>query len=174
MSEIWKDIKGFEGIYQVSNLGRVRTPYLRNGWGTFNKERIITGYDNGNGYRAVHLCKCKKRFVRYIHRLVAEAFCEKRPGCNYINHLDHNRGNNAWTNLEWCTQEENVRYSAELMRKPKENCKKSSTGEKYITLRENRYRVQVHSNRKYYCDRSFNTLEEAIAYRDAVLKRRTA
>lgn len=174
MNEIWADIKGFEGLYQVSNLGRVRTPYLRNGWGTFIKERIFVGFNNGSGYRCVHLWKDKKRHVRYVHRLVAEAFCEKRAGCNYINHLDHNRENNVWTNLEWCTQAENVRYSAELMRKPKENCKKSSTGEKYITLRKNRYRVRVHSNRKYYCDRSFNTLEEAIAYRDAVLKRRTA
>lgn len=174
MNEIWKDIEGFEGLYQVSNLGRVRTHYLRNGWGTFSKEHIFTGYDNGHGYIAVHLRKDKKRYARYIHRLVAEAFCEKRPGCNYINHLDHDRGNNVWTNLEWCTQEDNVRYSSELMRKPKETSRKTSTGEKYIYRKKHRYRVSIHSNKKFLCDRSFPSLEEAIAYRDSFINGRPA
>ena len=174
MKEIWADIKDFEGLYQVSNLGRIRTPYLRNGWGTFVKERILVGCDNGNGYLCVNLYKGKKRHVRYVHRLVAEAFCEKRQGCNQVNHLDYDRGNNVWTNLEWCTQAENNKYSAERMKGVKSNCKKSITGEKYITMKNKRFRVQVHSGNHYLCDRLFPTLEDAISYRDELLKRRMA
>lgn len=169
MSEIWADIKGFEGLYQVSNLGRVRTPCLRNGWGTFIKERIFVGWDNGNGYRCIHLWKDKKRYVRYIHRLVAEAFCERPPGCNVINHLDYDKTNNVWTNLQWCTQGDNVRYSAERMRHPRP-WTKAKTGEKGIYKRNGRYRVVV--NRKEYPSRP--TLEEAIAYRNAIIAGETA
>lgn len=164
MNEIWADIKGFEGFYQVSNFGRVKSLEMRNGCGTFPKERILTATDNGNGYLCVHLQLNNKRSPRYVHRLVAEAFCEKAPGCNVINHLDYDKKNNVWTNLQWCTQGDNVRYSAERMRHPRP-WTKAKTGEKGIYKRKGRYRIVV--NKKEYPSRP--TLEEAIAYRNAII-----
>lgn len=165
MQEIWANIEGFEGLYQVSNLGRVKSLKLRNGWGSFNIERILTSTDNGHGYLVVHLTRDKKMSPRYVHRLVAEAFCEKRAGCAYINHIDFDTKNNVSTNLEWCTQRENVAYSAERMRKPKKKSKPTETGEKGIYKRGDRYRVVVH--KKEYPTQA--TLEAAIAFRDQIM-----
>ena len=164
MNEIWKDIDGYDGQYQVSNLGRVKSTSLINGCGTFKRDLIISQTDNGHGYLIVQLHKEGKRRPRYVHRLVAEAFCEKRDGCFCVNHLDYNKKNNLWTNLEWCTTKENVQYSAERMKHPK-NGTKAKTGEKGIYKRRGKYRVVV--NGKEY--KPQNTIEEAVALRDAIL-----
>ena len=72
--EIWKDIKNYEGLYQVSNIGRVRSLYTTQ-FGVLHKRiRILTPTDNGNGYLIISLSKNKKRKKKYIHRFVAEAF----------------------------------------------------------------------------------------------------
>lgn len=171
--EIWKDIKGFEGFYQVSNRGNVRSlKCRRNLWrdgervtGVVHRVKNMTPSDNGKGYLVVNLKENNKRTVRYVHRLVAEHFLEKPEGKDVVNHLDYNIKNNSVDNLEWTTQKQNVRYSIPNMKHPRENCKPTNTGEKYITCRI------VNGNKIYRVkgNRTFRTLEDAIKYRNEVL-----
>lgn len=109
MDEIWKDIEGYDGLYQVSNLGRVKTFQ-------FNKGRIMKGYKTPLGYMMVCLRKNGTPTKEFVHRLVAKTFIENPEDKPYVNHLDCNPSNNVVTNLEWCTQGENVRYCAKLGR----------------------------------------------------------
>ena len=95
--EIWKDIIGYEGYYQVSNLGRIKN---------INTNRILTGDTNNIGYRRVTLYTPeKKRF--FILRLVALHFCEGYQEDLVVNHKDGNKLNNCADNLEWVTHSEN-------------------------------------------------------------------
>jgi NUMOD4 motif. len=173
VQEIWKDISGYEGRYRVSNYGNVRSlPYSveqTSRWGTLVSRRcpgsLMTPTGNGNGYLIVGLRKNAKRRSHYVHRLVAAAFIHQKHGCNYINHLDYNKDNNAVWNLEWTTQRENVLHSVERMRKPRKTHKKSSTGEKYIYQRNGKYRLSLPCG----LDVTFNTINEAIERRRVVL-----
>lgn len=176
--EIWKDIRGYEGLYQVSNLGRVKSVARRvcnhpSGSTRQMQEHFITPTDNGNGYKIVGLRSDHKRQNKYVHRLVAEHFLENPQGKNYVNHIDFDKSNNRASNLEWCSQKENVQHSSSHMRHPKSVCKTSNTGEKYISARKDRrqnirYRVFIVSERK---ERSFGTLAEAIQYRNEVMQK---
>lgn len=176
--EIWKDIIGYEGIYQVSNLGRVKSVERRvrnhkSGSTRLQKEQIITPTDNGNGYKIVCLRSKTNRKNKYVHRLVAEHFLDNPLGKGYVNHIDYDKSNNVVTNLEWCTVSENVAHSVEHMRKPKQNSKLPTTKEKYICRRIEhgkhiRYRVSI---RKFGVDRSFKSLEEAIQFRNEVMQK---
>lgn len=100
MNEIWKDIKGYEGKYQVSNLGRV-----------VNLERNteMKAIVRSNGYLSVNLTKNGKCKTLSVHRLIAEAFIPNLQGLPCVNHIDENKCNNTITNLEWCTYQENTR-----------------------------------------------------------------
>lgn len=103
--EIWIDIKGYEGIYQVSSYGNVRS--LK-----YDKCRILKPFNCG-GYYNVDLCKNCVEDYRRIHRLVAEAFIENDDKNNktYINHIDGNKHNNHISNLEWCTASYNTKHA---------------------------------------------------------------
>lgn len=116
--EIWKPIKGYEGTYDVSNLGRVRArerKSIRRSDGRVNilPETILKGSFCGSNrlYVRVGLCKNYKTKTFLVHRLVAEAFLSKEDGEDYINHLDNNPSNNCAENLEWCTQSHNIQYA---------------------------------------------------------------
>lgn len=100
--EIWKDIEGYEGLYQVSNLGRVKS--LKR---LHTKERIISHFLNHGGYARVNLWKDNKSKKYSVHRLVAEAFVPNPDRKPQVNHIDENKQNNHADNLEWCTQLEN-------------------------------------------------------------------
>ena len=105
--EIWKDIQGYEGLYMVSNLGRVKSlNYHRTG-----KERIMKPSDNGHGYLFVVLCKDGKDKNCRINRLVAQAFLPNPNNLPEVNHKDENPKNNRVENLEWCSRQYNVDYS---------------------------------------------------------------
>lgn len=110
MNEIWKDINGYEGLYQVSNLGRVKRlrkqVNYRHGK-RFINEKIMKIKNNGNGYMLVSLTKQKIPKNKYVHRLVAESFIPNLNNKKYINHLDGIKSNNTLENLEWCTQSDN-------------------------------------------------------------------
>lgn len=113
MEEIWKDIEGFEGLYQVSNWGRVyslggRTMGRMNNRYK-NKPRIIKSYMR-NGYEHVLLKKEGKQFHYKIHRLVAIAFIPNPNNYPFVNHKDENKLNNNVENLEWCTAKYNLNY----------------------------------------------------------------
>lgn len=115
MIEIWKDIEGYEGIYQISSHGRVRSLDRENyaGNNSFRKikGKILKLQDNGKGYLIKILWNKSKYEARYIHRLVAEAFIENPNGYSQINHIDEDKYNNYLNNLEWCTHAYNQEYS---------------------------------------------------------------
>lgn len=98
--EMWRDIVGYEGIYQVSNKGRIR-----------NKHGRIRKTGNLNGYKTINLYKNNKGKTRYVHRIVAQAFINNYDEKLDVNHIDFNRANNNVKNLECVTRGENFRYS---------------------------------------------------------------
>lgn len=106
MEEIWKDVEEYEGLYQVSNLGNVRSlNYGRTGKVKILKSAIVSGYPS------VQLFKNGIAKNHYVHRLVANAFVEGYFEGALVNHIDENKQNNIWTNLEWCTHQYNIQYS---------------------------------------------------------------
>lgn len=105
MIEEWKDIEGYEELYQVSNLGRVRS--LGNGSSNVSKERIMKPYKEKKGYLRVRLCKNGKYKHFLIHRLVANAFIPNPNNKPFIDHIDTNPSNNKVDNLRWVTNKEN-------------------------------------------------------------------
>lgn len=115
MEEIWKDIQGYNGIYQVSNIGRVRSLdriiTYSNGVRVNTKGKILNGYKKKNGYLQVDLYKNNVKKKYYIHRLVLMAFspCENMQELE-VNHKDENKENNALDNLEWCKHKYNCDY----------------------------------------------------------------
>jgi len=98
--EIWKEIKDYEGLYWVSNLGQVK-----------NKKGKILIPEIRSGYYSVNLCKNGKRVHFRIHRLVAEAFINNPKKLPQVNHKDENKLNNQAENLEWCDNTYNSHYS---------------------------------------------------------------
>lgn len=113
--EKWKTIDGYEGIYQVSNQGRVKSlsrkvPHARHGFVSV-KEKILKPDTNHDGYARVGLCKEGLNSTHKVHRLVATAFLQKKDDGNVVNHIDGNKSNNSVKNLEWVTQSENVLHS---------------------------------------------------------------
>lgn len=103
--EIWKSIDGFEGLYEVSNLGRIKS--IR-----FKKHKIMKPQLNNCGYAIAHLRKHNKLYQLLVHRLVAFAFVKNTNPEKFIeiNHLDECKTNNAAANLEWCSHEYNINY----------------------------------------------------------------
>lgn len=170
--EIWKDIPGYEGLYQVSNLGRIKSmkryTKIPNAI-RIEKEKILK-LGKRNGYYVINLCKKNKRKSYQVHRLVAQAFIQNPKNKPYINHIDYDPTNNKVKNLEWCTQKENVEWSKCHMC-GRRNVNYSNTKERYITYRKstNRYRITI--DKKEY--KSCKTLEEAIKKRDEILNGKT-
>ena len=100
--EIWKDIAGYEGKYQVSNLGRVKSLW---------KNKLMCPRANKLGYYQIYLYSDSKTRKMYsVHRLVATAFIDNSDNLPLVNHKDENPSNNCVENLEWCTNKYNVCY----------------------------------------------------------------
>lgn len=114
MNEIWKDVVGYEGLYQVSNLGRVKSLPKYDRLGRFHPEKIKSQVDNGNGYIVVNLKHNGKQKMRTVHSLVAEAFIPNPNNYSEINHIDGNKSNNELQNLEFCTRSFNVIHAIKL------------------------------------------------------------
>lgn len=105
--EIWKDIYGFEGRYQVSSWGRVRNAITK---------CIIKPYSNEKGYLKIGLTKDGKCLKFRLNRLVAIAFVPNPQGLPQVNHKDGNKANNSFTNLEWVTNLDNAKHAIRLRR----------------------------------------------------------
>ena len=110
MNEIWKDIDEFAGLYQVSNLGRVRrigSYSNQNSSWDLKEPKILNERKHSNGYLRVMISKDGNHYDRYIHRLVAKEFCENENNYKEVNHIDDDKTNNTSDNLEWCSRSYN-------------------------------------------------------------------
>lgn len=119
MKEIWRDIKGYNGLYQISNIGRVKSlPKIHNLHNNsyITKERILKNSINSNGYIRITLKAFGKGKRYYVHRLVLEAFMPNPSNKPFVNHIDCNPKNNRVDNLEWCSAQENTDHMKKLGR----------------------------------------------------------
>lgn len=113
MEEKWKDIQGYENLYQISNLGRVKSlkrTVIRKHNSILNLKERILKQQNMNGYKFVRLSKNNKTKQHLVHRLVATHFIDNPNKYKEINHKDENKENNVWYNLEWCTHKYNINF----------------------------------------------------------------
>lgn len=120
MTEIWKDIKGYEGIYQISNTGKVisldRIIYTKDNRQYFYKGGLKEYTEDKDGYLRVGLNKENKQKTVGVHRLVAEAFIPNPDNLPEVNHKDENKKNNCVDNLQWVEQIDNIQYGTRAQR----------------------------------------------------------
>lgn len=160
--EIWIDVKGFEGLYQVSNQGRLRSldrpVKQRNNSIQVKKGKLIAQSENNKGYPLSNMSKGNKRYSRATHRLVAEAFIPNPENKPQVNHIDGDKENNNVDNLEWVTAKENTKHAIEngLMKPCLNNAKRASD----IARKINKKKVDMYDKSGVYI-RSFNSLIEA-------------
>ena len=120
MKEIWKSVKDFDGMYEVSNLGNVRSVDREKiQWNRYkNTKRFYKGtllkQHNLKGYNAVSMWKKGKMYNLQVHRLVAKAFLKNPNNYPCVNHIDGNKKNNKLNNLEWCTYSHNTKEAYRL------------------------------------------------------------
>ena len=133
-NEKWKDIDGYEGMYQVSDLGRVRS--LK-----YGKVRVLRPGKNHKGYLQVSLCKDGKQDSFYFHSLVAQAFIENDNIFNTeINHINEDKSDNKVSNLEYCDRSYNLAYNGLRYRRPYPQPKRSKIKSLYnpeLSINEN-------------------------------------
>ena len=115
-SEVWKDVAGYEGYYQVSNKGNVHSVARVSSQGKKCGGLTLKPRNVGYGYLQVSLYKNGKMKQKFIHRLVAEAFIPNPESLPQINHIDEVKTNNELSNLEWCTREYNNNYGTRIER----------------------------------------------------------
>lgn len=150
--EIWKPVKGYEGMYQVSNLGRVRSLdrliHQKDRWGNIRptryKGKLKKGSLKNTGYYAINL---KEKRDISIHRLVAEAFIPNPENKPCVNHINGIKTDNRVENLEWCTYRENTvhAYKNDLSKKGKKHYK-TNLNEKQV--RDIKYNLSHLSDRE--------------------------
>jgi len=162
MEEIYKDIKGYEGIYQISNLGSVkRLEYKRynkkaKAFVIYKEHLLKPIINNAKGYKVVSLCKDGIIKIKTIHRLVAETFIPNSSNYKCVNHLDGNKMNNDISNLEWCTYSENIQhaYRIGLNKKNKEVNQYNLNGE-YLSTYKSTYKASyetgINQSNIYMC-----------------------
>ena len=112
--EIWKDIKGYEKLYQVSNLGKVRRIKFINNRTQKDKIKMLKLIKDKKGYLKINLWKNNKSKMFLVHRIVAETFILNPNNLPQVNHKDENKSNNCVENLEWCSQKYNNNYGNRL------------------------------------------------------------
>lgn len=115
--EICKPIEGYEGLYEVSNIGNIKSlPRKIKAYRSFyvSNEKLIVGKATNKGYSVVGLIKDGIGKTYLVHRLVASAFIQNVAQKPFVNHIDGNPSNNRIDNLEWCTQKENIHHAIKL------------------------------------------------------------
>jgi hypothetical protein len=150
MEEIWKDIFGYEGLYQVNNCGYIKSlPKIinpPNGGKGITKEKILKNTFDKDGYFFVQLSKNGKLSPKKVHRLVALTFVPNPENKPQVNHKDGNKQNNNIDNLEWNTKKENIKHAHEnglINRKGVKNSQSKLTEQQVLEIRE------LYSNGKY-------------------------
>ena len=144
-NEIWKDIEGYQGLYQISDKGRVKSLY-------FGKERILKPGNNGQGYLHVILCKNGKMKIYKVHRLVCQTFLPNPNNLPEINHKDEDKTNNKVDNLEWCSSKYNINYGTHNQRSTEKRSKPVLQFTKDgIFVKEWKSTIDVQKNLGYAC-----------------------
>lgn len=116
-NEVWKDIEGYEGIYQVSNLGRIKSldRKVRSRWGLMKQKGIVLKSRICNGYVLICLSKNGKNKDVSVHRVIAKSWVPGRTDAkNEVNHIDGDKTNNSVDNLEWCDRRHNIQHSIRI------------------------------------------------------------
>lgn len=121
-NEIWKPVKGFETVYQVSNLGNIKN----------SRGRVMKPYVNNKGYHCIDFTVNKVRTKKLVHRVVMEAFTPNFLCLPEVNHRDEDKSNNQLTNLEWCTRSQNKQHSMKTGTYDKIYTTKNSLGKKHL------------------------------------------
>ena len=148
MIEEWRPIEGYEGLYEVSNTGRVRSldMYVKSRYGNYrlHKGKVLSPAKDTNGYLTVILsCNGKHNSIR-VHRLVAKTFISNPDNLIEVNHKDEDKTNNSVENLEWCDRKYNINYGS---RKDKVKDTKIKNG--YWTgLSREEYKKKYYQNHK--------------------------
>lgn len=152
MIELWAPIKGYEGLYEVSNKGRIKS-LAKNAGNSPRKKRIRKLKETRHGYLNVSLWKFGKSKHPLVHRLVAMAFLPNP--CNYpeVNHLDGDRKNANVENLEWCTTSQNIKHAFKIGNKNNrgENHSQHILTEKDVILIRKSSRDNKELAKKYHC-----------------------
>jgi len=125
MQEMWKDIKGYEGLYQVSNLGRIKSLDIIDKKGRKHSGIIRKPYVKNDGYLLITLNKESHKKTYRMNRLVASTFLNNQHNLSDVNHIDEDKENNRVDNLEWCNRKYNINYGTR-------NTRSSSTKSKPI------------------------------------------
>jgi hypothetical protein len=147
--EIWKDVIEYEGIYQVSNFGRVKSSM-------FNKEKILKQNKSTNGYYMIGLWKEKKQSIYLVHRIMYESFHGIKSCRKYvIDHIDNDKLNNTLSNLQYITNRENSSKD-----------KKSKTGHSNVYLNSGAYLVRLRIDNVKKSIGTFKNIEDAINHRN--------
>lgn len=160
MSEQWKDVVGYEGLYQVSDLGRVKSIQRKDAAGRLVRERILKPAVAG-GYPSVHLCKNRESKTKAVHLLVAQSFLGEKPEGAQVAHFDGNAMNPSLSNLRYASRRENeadkVRHGTRFYAKGESNGR-SKLNEQHVIEIIHRYKVmkerQSHLAVEYGVDQS--------------------
>ena len=150
MKEIWKNVKGYEGLYEVSNLGRVkrveREITRKDGVKTNVKECVIKSHEDD--YEKVILSKDGKKESLLVHNVVAKAFLSNPSNCKYVNHLDGDNMNNVVGNLEWTDKKQpyRIKMCERYVNYIKENVESLSVSELASMFRVNERTIKMYLN----------------------------
>lgn len=173
--EEWRDVVGFEGLYQVSNLGRVKgldrlvDTNINNVNRRIHKGKLLKPQFNNKGYKRVNLCKNGNKNQAFVHRLVAEAFIPNPNNYPVVNHKDENPKNNCVENLEWCTQKYNMNWNG-VMKKVGLKLRKTEEEKKYNRKKyeeahkEEKRRYMQEYHRKHYIPTGTRTKKKVSQY----------
>ncbi|WP_342532647.1 NUMOD4 domain-containing protein [Lysinibacillus sp. FSL K6-0057] len=110
LQEIWKPVEGYEGLYEISNYGKLKSYYDKNGRQMIAEGRLLKGKKDKDGYIEYTLSKNKVYKCKRAHRLVASAFIENPYNLPQVNHIDGIKSNNYVSNLEWCDVKHNAKH----------------------------------------------------------------
>ena len=156
MIEEWRPIEGYEGLYEVSSYGKVRSLDRYDRMNRFWKGRILKSYTDTVGYLNVRLCSNGKLKHHLVHRLVAKAFIPNPDNLPQVNHRDEYKNNNRVENLEWCDGKYNVNYGTRKIRERNTKLKNGT----YFNLNDEERKIYRKDHLKKYYQENKEKIKE--------------